>query len=77
MAENIIEIIALILISFHAVCVFLLRMEIKHLNELLTSVPPATVEKHKCRSVKRKTARFSDRSKKWLASKGKKDKEVD
>ena len=77
MGELIVCIVGIIAILYHATCVLLNRNELKRLNELIASKPPATLEKKREHRVVRRTTRFTDRSKKWLASKGKTDKEVD
>lgn len=50
--------------------------EIRSLKALLSRENPSQIEKPMLKRKGRRTARFTDKSAKWLASKGKKDKEV-
>lgn len=76
MLETIIEIVAIIAILYHATCVLLNRRELKRLNALITQEHPTYVEKKAPNKPPRRAARLSDASKKWLETKGKRDKEV-
>lgn len=69
-------IIAAIAVIYHATCVLLNRRELKRLNDLIASETPATLEKKHENRVKRRASRLTDRSRKWLDSKGNGAKEV-
>ena len=63
-------------IVHHSVSVFSLRNEIKTLNSLYSQEEPSQGPKIELRKRTKKAARFSDGSKKWLADKEKRYKEV-
>lgn len=76
MYGNIVGIAGVIAIIYHATCVLLNRRELKRLNDLIASETPATLEKKHENKVRRRASRLTDRSKKWLDSKGNGAKEV-
>lgn len=76
MYGDIIGIAAVIAVIYHATCVLLNRRELKRLNDLIASETPATLEKKHENRVKRRASRLTDRSRKWLDSKGNGTKEV-
>lgn len=76
MYGDIISIAAVIAVIYHATCVLLNRRELKRLNDLIASETPATLEKKHENRGKRRASRLTDRSRKWLDSKGNGAKEV-
>ena len=73
------ELVAVIAVAasmiYDATCLLLCRRELKEMRLLLAAENPACNAKTELRKKARRTARLTDASRKWLASKGKMGKE--
>ena len=77
MLEFVTAIICAACIIYHGTCILLSRNELKRLNAIISSQDPTYVEKKELKKPRRRAARLTDSSKKWLQNKGKTVKEVD
>ena len=76
MLEIIAAIICAVSLIYHGTCILLNRNELKRLNALVSSQEAPQIEKKEPKKSPRRASRLSDASKKWLETKGKRDKEV-
>lgn len=75
MYELIACIICSVALVYHATCILLNRNELRRLIALIDSQNPTQIEKKELWRPKKRATRFTDRSKKWLETKGNQRKE--